>query len=261
MKKIISILLSLALTGTMTAVHTGAVTQYSSDNIPVLSFGEGLLIYDKTYLLIGNLRNDELPTPNLVRIFDEMPDDSVLCDLPAFQLCWIKNMEQLIQIKPQYDGIEKTIITEGYKPNIVGEILLSEKSVDKLTLIDYSTDEERDFESVYLLHDTLDYTVCATFKRNSETNVTIGLSLRNPSDKIVDNYLKPGIRLDVPGDINADGIIDLSDLSELSLALIGDVKLTETQKSAADVDGDGKVTLADLAKFRQYLSKQIESLA
>ncbi len=65
----------------------------------------------------------------------------------------------------------------------------------------------------------------------------------------------------LPGDLNSDRVADLADLSELSLALIGDVKLTETQKRAADVDKDGEVTLADLAKLRQYLSKQIESLA
>lgn len=49
-------------------------------------------------------------------------------------------------------------------------------------------------------------------------------------------------------------------LSELLLALVGDKELTETQQKAADIDGDGAVKLADLAKFKQYLSKQIESL-
>lgn len=62
------------------------------------------------------------------------------------------------------------------------------------------------------------------------------------------------------GDINSDGIVDVTDLSELSLALIGDRTLTEVQQKAADVTGDGEVKLADLAKFKQYLSKQIESL-
>ena len=62
-------------------------------------------------------------------------------------------------------------------------------------------------------------------------------------------------------DINFDGKADLTDLSELSLALIGDKELTKSQQILADVDGDGAVKLADLAKFRQYLSKQIESLA
>lgn len=63
------------------------------------------------------------------------------------------------------------------------------------------------------------------------------------------------------GDINCDGKTDITDLTELSLALVGDTALTEQQKKAADVDGDGDVKLADLAKYKQYLSKQIPSLS
>ena len=63
-----------------------------------------------------------------------------------------------------------------------------------------------------------------------------------------------------PGDIYSDGIIDLSDLSTLSLFLVGDTDLEDSQKKTADVDGDGDVTLADLAMLRQYLSKKIDSL-
>ena len=62
------------------------------------------------------------------------------------------------------------------------------------------------------------------------------------------------------GDIFADDKIDVTDLTELSLALLGDRNLSEDQKKAADVDGDGDVTLADLAMLRQYLSKKIDSL-
>ena len=62
------------------------------------------------------------------------------------------------------------------------------------------------------------------------------------------------------GDINSDLKIDVTDLSELSLALIGDRKLSEIQQKLADVDKDGKVTLSDLARMRQYLSKVITSL-
>ena len=61
------------------------------------------------------------------------------------------------------------------------------------------------------------------------------------------------------GDVNCDFTIDVTDLSELSLALIGDRKLSEAQQKAADVDKDGKVTLSDLARMRQYLSKVITS--
>lgn len=62
------------------------------------------------------------------------------------------------------------------------------------------------------------------------------------------------------GDITEDGIVDISDLSSLSLALIGDNVLNESEQRVADVDGDGDVKLADLATLRQYLSKTIDEL-
>ena len=62
------------------------------------------------------------------------------------------------------------------------------------------------------------------------------------------------------GDLTGEGTIDITDLSTLSLALIGDMVLTGDQKTAADIDGDGEMTLADLAKLRQFLSRKIDSL-
>ena len=62
------------------------------------------------------------------------------------------------------------------------------------------------------------------------------------------------------GDLNSDQTIDVTDLTELSLALLGDKELTEDQQKAADIDGDGSVTLADLARLQQYLSKKIDKL-
>ena len=61
------------------------------------------------------------------------------------------------------------------------------------------------------------------------------------------------------GDINLNGTIDVTDLTELSLYLLGDRELTENQQKSADVDSDGAVTLADLARLQQYLSKKITS--
>lgn len=61
------------------------------------------------------------------------------------------------------------------------------------------------------------------------------------------------------GDIDGNGIVDITDLTALSLALIGDKDLTEDQLKIADVDEDGAVTLADLARIQQYLSKKLES--
>ena len=62
------------------------------------------------------------------------------------------------------------------------------------------------------------------------------------------------------GDADGNGIVDISDISVLSLALVDGTELTDTQKKVLDVDGDGIVSLADLARIRQYLSKKIEKL-
>lgn len=62
------------------------------------------------------------------------------------------------------------------------------------------------------------------------------------------------------GDINADGAVDITDLSNLSLWLIGDTKLSESQIKAADVTGDGVTNLGDLAHMRQYISKVVNWL-
>lgn len=64
----------------------------------------------------------------------------------------------------------------------------------------------------------------------------------------------------VTGDINSDGKVDITDLTELSLALIGDREFTAGQQKAADIDGNGAVRLPDLARLRQYLSRIIDSL-
>ena len=62
------------------------------------------------------------------------------------------------------------------------------------------------------------------------------------------------------GDVDLNGTIDVTDLTELSLALVGDKELAADQKLAADIDGDGAVTIADLARLQQYLSKKCDSL-
>lgn len=58
------------------------------------------------------------------------------------------------------------------------------------------------------------------------------------------------------GDLNGDEKTDLTDLTTLSLYLIGDTKLSDSQLKAADVNGDGEVVISDLAHFKQYISKE-----
>ncbi|MDO5149089.1 MAG: glycoside hydrolase family 98 domain-containing protein [Oscillospiraceae bacterium] len=60
------------------------------------------------------------------------------------------------------------------------------------------------------------------------------------------------------GDVNFNGIVDVTDLSKLSIWLIENYSPQEDELKAADVDSDGKITLADLARMRQYISHIIE---
>ena len=60
-----------------------------------------------------------------------------------------------------------------------------------------------------------------------------------------------------PGDINGDGIVDLSGLAVLGLHTIGDLEITDEQAlDNADVQRDGTVDISDAALLKQYLSKE-----
>ncbi|MBR3023531.1 MAG: peptidylprolyl isomerase [Oscillospiraceae bacterium] len=62
------------------------------------------------------------------------------------------------------------------------------------------------------------------------------------------------------GDLDGNDKIDITDLTKLSIYLVGDKELTDDQLKAADVTGDGNVDLADLAHFKQFLAKKTDRL-
>ncbi len=81
-----------------------------------------------------------------------------------------------------------------------------------------------------------------------------------PTDKPSDKPSSAPVEVDPntelkAGDIDGSGIVDITDISLLSLHIIGDIKLKENQLKAADVDKDNDVVLADLATLKQYVSK------
>ncbi|MBR6599238.1 MAG: dockerin type I repeat-containing protein, partial [Oscillospiraceae bacterium] len=57
------------------------------------------------------------------------------------------------------------------------------------------------------------------------------------------------------GDINADNVVDLTDLTYLSLYLLNDKTFDDAQLERADVLYDSSVDIADLAYLKQYISK------
>ena len=57
------------------------------------------------------------------------------------------------------------------------------------------------------------------------------------------------------GDLTGDEAADLTDLTCLSLYLMNAMNLSEKHQKAADIDYNGIVDIADLAYFKQYVSK------
>jgi len=58
---------------------------------------------------------------------------------------------------------------------------------------------------------------------------------------------------DMIGDFDNSGLVDLTDLTILSLYMIGDTTFSDKQIAKADCNSDGKTDLADLAHLKQYI--------
>ena len=62
----------------------------------------------------------------------------------------------------------------------------------------------------------------------------------------------------VLGDVNGDGIVDNIDAELVLKHFTGTITLTEEQLKRADVDGDGDITINDVAQIKLVLIKQFE---
>ena len=56
------------------------------------------------------------------------------------------------------------------------------------------------------------------------------------------------------GDITGEGIVDLTDLTYLSLYLLKDRDFDEREYASADIQTDGEVNIADLAAFKEAIT-------
>ncbi|MBP1564702.1 MAG: glycoside hydrolase [Oscillospiraceae bacterium] len=91
--------------------------------------------------------------------------------------------------------------------------------------------------------------------RKYPINLSDGVSSEDPDATTPPTTTdKPSEKV-VYGDLNKDGKVDLSDLTMLSLCLLGDTKTTSYIEEVADVNGDGSFNIADLSHLKQYISK------
>lgn len=61
------------------------------------------------------------------------------------------------------------------------------------------------------------------------------------------------------GDVNGDGKISLADIVQIRDYMLKRSELSDAQQKLADVNGDGKISLADIVLIRDYMLKRISS--
>ena len=105
-------------------------------------------------------------------------------------------------------------------------------------------------------------TTIAQLKEKIKTNGTIKVLKGNNEITDTNTLVGTGMQIQietekyiaiVKADLNGDGKIGLSDLSNIKFSLIGKKQLSIEAQIAGDINGDGKVSLSDMAKLKMYL--------
>ncbi len=111
------------------------------------------------------------------------------------------------------------------------------------------------------LKDPISTTIPTQTEPPTTTTVSSGSSTTTtvPTDTITSTTAITPQELPGIGDINVDGQVDLTDLTKLSLHLIGDAIIPKVMLPYADVTYDGNVDVGDLSTMKQYVTKDIES--
>ena len=105
-------------------------------------------------------------------------------------------------------------------------------------------------------------TTIAQLKEKIKTNGTIKVLKDNNEITDTNTLVGTGMQIQieteryiaiVKADLNGDGKIGLSDLSNIKFSLIGKKQLSTEAQMAGDINGDGKVSLSDMVKLKMYL--------
>ncbi len=81
------------------------------------------------------------------------------------------------------------------------------------------------------------------------------------NNDVYDKYFSSCENCYIYGDLNDDHVTDLTDLSYLSLYLLGETEFDDILTESADIDANGIVDIADLAYYKQYVCKDTAALS
>lgn len=72
-------------------------------------------------------------------------------------------------------------------------------------------------------------------------------------DYTVNGEVKQSLTLVVTGDLNGDGVANITDMVQLRAHLLGKSTLEGARAQAADLNGDGSINITDMVQLRAYL--------
>jgi len=193
------------------------------------------------------------------------------------------NLYNFITIKDNEDGViesnsENVKITTNLDTSVPGlytveyEVTDFDKNVStisiEITVLEELQEESKVTSKIYTIKDFYisrieAQTTIAEFKQNIESNNEITV-IDNEGNEVEDDTVictgmkvKIGKKLEytaiVIGDVNGDGKISVTDIAKIKLHLIEKEILTSSQYIAGDINDDGKVNSADAVQLRNYL--------
>ena len=90
---------------------------------------------------------------------------------------------------------------------------------------------------------------------DDDSKVLFGELLSNPGNNTVEKDDFIYVENYKLGDLNLDGKVELTDLTILSVTILSGIELDGVKKKNADIDENNIIDIADLARFKQYISK------
>ena len=271
-KKATGLIVSLAIAGSTSVISAGAYEiSFSRNGVPVFEHGDVIRFVCEDTQLEMFMYNGK-GTINVVNNKAEIEEKYSSVMNQTNQFFWVKDEEPyLISF---HDGTEN--IDSDFKFDVVCDIDFSNRVIR-----DYETkDEIQPLDTILIrLPDSEGYFWFRALEtENGECKLKHLITVNSVEeldefierktdysyDTFDDNIMQDTLLLKSDyksvGDVNEDGTVDLTDLSELSLVILGESELTDSQKSAADINGDGEVNVSDLARLKQFVSNKINSI-
>ncbi|MDE5884377.1 MAG: dockerin type I repeat-containing protein [Oscillospiraceae bacterium] len=110
------------------------------------------------------------------------------------------------------------------------------------------------------------YYICYYYNGDPEIDV----NTCNVGDKILASVYKDAVILplevypdtieNLPGDVDGDGTVDITDVIQMNRVYVGRQKFTPEQMKAGDVNQDGRIDLSDSMQVLRYIVGLVETL-